>query len=120
MRQFWARGCLARGMFTEVEEGNRLRRAVIGFGQGKTDLQVSVSLDDLKCGVPKPFYEFDTSPDSGNKPGGVKFAAAAKYAFAGFDLEKNVTQTASAIAADVTQDRAPLSDLPKVINSGLK
>ena len=62
MRQFWARGCLARGIFTEVEEGNRLRRAVIGFGQGKTDLQVFVSLDDLKCGVPKPFYEFDTSP----------------------------------------------------------
>jgi hypothetical protein len=75
---------------------------VIGFGQGKTELHVFVSLDDLAQGVPKLFYEFDAGADSGKQPGGFKFAAAAKYAFAGLDLEKNVVESASVIAARIT------------------
>ena len=43
-------------------------RAVIGFGVGKTELQVLVYVDDLADGMPKPFYEFDTSADSGKMP----------------------------------------------------
>src|SRR5262249_38641206 len=35
-------GWLVRGVFTEVQEGNRLRRAVIGFGAGKTEVHVLV------------------------------------------------------------------------------
>jgi len=96
-------GWLVRGVFTEVQEGNRLRRAVIGFGVGKTELQVLVYLDDLAGGVPKPFYEFDTSADSGDMPGGGKYAAGVKYVMGRFDLDKNVTQTASAIAGDISQ-----------------
>jgi Domain of unknown function (DUF4410) len=96
-------GWVVRGVFTEVQEGNRLRRAVIGFGVGKTELQVLVYLDDLADGVPRPFAEFDTSVDSGDKPGGAKYAAGVKYALGRFDLDKNVEQTASAIAADINQ-----------------
>lgn len=57
-----------RGVFTEVDEGDRLRRATIGFGAGKTDLQVLVSLDNLAGGVPKPFYELETKSASGKQP----------------------------------------------------
>jgi hypothetical protein len=96
-------GWVVRGIFTEVQEGNRLQRAVIGFGAGKTELQVLVYLDDLADGAPRPFAEFDTSADSGNKPGGGKYAAGAKYMMGRFDLDKNVSQTASAIAADMSQ-----------------
>ena len=96
-------GWVVRGVFTEVQEGNRLRRAAIGFGAGKTELQVLVYLDDLADGAPRPFAEFDTSADSGNKPGGGKYAAGAKYMMGRFDLDKNVSQTASAIAADMSQ-----------------
>ncbi len=96
-------GWLVRGVFTEVQEGNRLRRAVIGFGAGKTELQVLVYLDDLANGAPRPFAEFNTSADSGDKPGGGKYAAGVKYMMGRFDLDKNVSQTASAIAADISQ-----------------
>jgi Domain of unknown function (DUF4410) len=96
-------GWVVRGVFTEVQEGNRLRRAVIGFGVGKTELQVLVYLDDLADGVPKPFAEFATSADSGSKPGGGKYAAGVKYMMGRFDLDKNVLETASAIAVDISQ-----------------
>jgi len=61
-------GWLVRGMFTQVDEGNRLHRAVIGFGAGQTGLQRVVAIDDAQ-GTPKPFYELDTSATSGNAPG---------------------------------------------------
>ena len=32
-----AEGWLIRGVFTEVQEGNRLRRSMIGFGEGQTE-----------------------------------------------------------------------------------
>jgi len=49
-----ATGWLVRGVFTQVDEGNRLHRAVIGFGAGQTDLQLAVAIDDLAQGVPRP------------------------------------------------------------------
>ncbi len=100
-----ADGLLVRGLFTQVEQGNRIRRAVIGFGSGETELQVVVSVDDLSQGSPKPLYELDTTAASGKLPGAVvtlnPYVAAAKFALAGRDLEKNVTKTASKIADDI-------------------
>src|SRR5262249_41457973 len=62
-------GWLVRGVFTEVNQGHQLRRALIGFGTGKTDLQVLVDLNDLAQGAPKRFYELNTAADSGKAPG---------------------------------------------------
>src|SRR6516225_146701 len=39
-------GWLVRGVFSDVQEGNRLRRAMIGFGEGQTDIQVIVNVQD--------------------------------------------------------------------------
>ena len=95
-------GWLVRGVFTNVQEGNQLRRAVIGFGAGSTDLQVLVTIDDLANGVPRPLYEVQTSADSGNLPGAVitlnPYVAAARFVLAGGDLDRNVKQTATQIA----------------------
>jgi len=95
-------GWLLRGVFTEVQEGNRLRRAVIGFGQGQTDLQVVVAVDDLANGTLKPLYDIEEAANSNNMPGAVitlnPFVAAAKFVLAGVDLERNVIETASKIA----------------------
>ena len=66
-----ASGWLVRGVFTGVQEGNQLRRSVIGFGAGHTDLQVHVAIDDLGGGMPKPLYSVDTKADSGKLPGAV-------------------------------------------------
>lgn len=98
-------GWLLRGIFTQVDEGNRLRRAIIGFGAGKTDLQVITKLDDLSLGPPQPFYEVDTSANSGDMPGAIvtmsPAAAAVKFVLAAGDLKRNTRDTAEQIAASV-------------------
>ncbi|HEY6336756.1 MAG TPA: DUF4410 domain-containing protein [Alphaproteobacteria bacterium] len=97
-----AEGWLLRGVFTEVQEGNRLRRAVIGFGQGQTDLQVVVAVDDLAQGSLKPLYDIEEAATSNKMPGAVitlnPYVAAAKFVLAGVDLERNVVETAGKIA----------------------
>ena len=98
-------GWLLRGIFTQVDEGNRLRRAIIGFGAGKTDLQVITKLDDLSQGPPQPFYEVDTNAQSGNMPGAIvtmsPAAAAVKFVLAAGDLKRNTRDTAEQIANSV-------------------
>lgn len=99
-------GWLVRGVFTDVQEGNQFRRAVIGFGAGQTQLQVVVAVDDLTRGIPKPLYEVDTKGDSGKLPGAAitmnPYIAAARFVLSGNDLDRNVKQTATRIAEQVT------------------
>jgi hypothetical protein len=95
---------LLRGVFTEVDEGNRLRRAMIGLGEGQTDVQVVATVHDLSQGPPEPLYELATDTGSGSKPGAAPtlvlgpYGAAARFVMAGHDLERNVKQTAAEIA----------------------
>ena len=102
-------GWLVRGVFTEVNQGNQMERSMIGFGMGKTDLQVMVDVADLTLGEPRPFYELNTKADSGRMPGAAPMAAlnpaagAARFVMAGDDLKHNVKQTASKIAQEVAQ-----------------
>ena len=97
-------GWLLQGVFTEVQEGNRLRRALIGFGQGQTDIQVVANVQDLSKGPAKPLYEVATDAASGDKPGAAPtlvlspYGAAARFVLAGRDLDTNVKQTAAQIA----------------------
>jgi hypothetical protein len=102
-----ANGLLVQGVFAQVDEGNRLHRVAIGFGAGETVMQIFVNVDDLVQGSPKPFYELDTKAESRKLPGAVitmnPYVAAAKYVLSGRDLEKNITQTASKIAADIAE-----------------
>lgn len=116
-----AHGWLVRGVFTNVQEGNQLRRAVIGFGAGSTDLQVLVTIDDLANGAPKPLYEVQTSADSGKLPGAVitlnPYVAAARFVLAGGDLDRNVKQTAAQIA-EQTARRVKATEPPAVRAQG--
>ncbi|HEY5913557.1 MAG TPA: DUF4410 domain-containing protein [Verrucomicrobiae bacterium] len=101
---FPAEGWLLRGLFTQVDEGNRLRRSMIGFGEGQTDVQVVANVQDLSKGPPKPVYEIATDATSGDTPGAAPtlvlgpYGAAARFVMAGKDLDKNVKQTAARIA----------------------
>jgi hypothetical protein len=96
-------GWLIRGVFSDVQEGNRLRRATIGFGAGQTDLQVIVNVQDLSKGAPKPLYEITTDATSGQKPGAAPtiafgpYGMAARFVMAKGDLDKNVKHTAAKI-----------------------
>lgn len=102
-------GWLVRGVFTNVNPGNQLERAVIGLGKGKTDVQVLVDIHDLARGTPGQFHATNTaSASSGKLPGAAPMmverhpaAVAAKFALAGNDLDKTVKQTAAKIADEV-------------------
>jgi hypothetical protein len=102
-------GWLVRGVFTEVNQGNQLTRAVVGFGAGKTELQAAVDIADLTQGTPKNFYELDASANSGKAPGAgpmIVFGpagVAARFVIAGKDLDKDVKHAAAKIAAEVVE-----------------
>lgn len=98
-------GWLVRGVVLSVDEGNRLRRAVIGFGAGQTQLQIAVAIDDLAKGTPAPFYQLDTTAQSHDIPGAVvtlnPYAAAARFVMAKGDLDRNAKDSAHEIAKTV-------------------
>lgn len=103
-------GWLIRGVFTKVDQGNRMQRATIGLGAGETHLTVIVTADDLNAGVPTPIQEIVAGAHSGKMlgaaPGAViRFnpaSAAAKFVMSGLDVEKNIIQTALKIANEIS------------------
>jgi hypothetical protein len=90
------------GEFLEADEGNRLRRAAVGFGAGATNMQVEVAVIDLSSGSKDPFVVFGTDSQSGRGPGAVVFfnpyVAAAKFVLSKRAPEKDVSKTARQIA----------------------
>jgi len=101
------KGWLIKGEFLEVDEGNRLRRAVIGFGAGETDMQIQVGIVDLSSGSQKPFIVFGTQSESGKMPGAIvtmnPYVAAAKFVLSKRAPERDVAKTARQIAEVLVQ-----------------
>jgi hypothetical protein len=99
-----ATGAWVRGVFTEVDEGNRRRRAIVGFGSGETKMDLYVTLTDLAA-PQKPLYEAANKENSGKKIGAVitmnPYVAAAKFVMEKQAPEKTVKKTASDIAKEV-------------------
>jgi Domain of unknown function (DUF4410) len=100
-----AEGWLVRGSFIQTDEGDRIRRVLVGFGEGKTELQMLVSLNQLGAGVPRPFCEVGTTAHSRSGPGAMvsidPFEALGRFLAEGLDLDKNVMETARRIAREI-------------------
>jgi len=98
-------GWLIRGAFTEVDEGNRMKRAVIGFGSGATSMEAQVSASDLAGNPDAPFIIFGTIKDPSKMPGAVvtmnPFVAGAKFAMEKNASEKDVDRTAKEIVQEM-------------------
>jgi hypothetical protein len=88
-----ATGWQVRGVFLSVDDGNRLQRAMVGFGAGQNDLQVAVTLDDLSTPDLPPLYE---STEEGNP-----YVIAAKFVMAGHDETSTIKNTAQQISDSV-------------------
>ena len=95
-------GWLVSGKVLTVDEGNRLRRAVIGFGQGASDAQLYVAVSDLTKTDSPPFTELNVDSSTGNAPGAIvtlnPYVAAAKFVLAKNPSEKDVQRAGVAIA----------------------
>jgi hypothetical protein len=102
-------GWLVRGVFTEVYTGNALRRAVIGFGSGKTDMEVQVGVSDLADRPDQSFLVFGTVTDPSHLPGGAvtrnPYVVAAKFVLAKGAPQRDVEHTAKTIADELVKFR---------------
>jgi hypothetical protein len=99
-------GWLISGMFTEVDEGNRIKRAVIGFGRGASQMDVQVAVSDLAGRVPRsPFVFFGTVTDPSKLPGAIvamnPYMAAAKFVLGKNATKKDIRKTADQIVIEV-------------------
>jgi hypothetical protein len=77
-----ANAIVVTGRFLDIDEGNRLRRNMIGFGAGKSSVDVNVSVMAPGSSGYVELIGFDAHADSGNMPGaavsgGVGAAAGA-------------------------------------------
>jgi hypothetical protein len=105
--QTLADGWLVTGSFIRVNQGNRLRRALIGFGNGRTELEVATSLSDLAAGIPRQFCEVSTAARSSRGAGAMisfdPLTAPGRFMLCGLDLDKNVMESAGRIARNIAQ-----------------
>jgi hypothetical protein len=97
-------GVWLHGIFTQVEEGSRLQRAVIGFGSDQAKMELFVTLTNL-ASPEKPLYTNSQEGASKDKPGAIitmnPYVAAAKFVMAKNAPENTVKSTASAISKDI-------------------
>jgi len=101
-------GWLVRGVVTELDEGHQLRRAMVGFGTGASELQLWVGVTDLARNLDAPFYTLEARDGSGKMPGAIvklnPYVAAAKFVMARHATERDVKSTASAIAKAIASE----------------
>ena len=103
------RGWLVRGAFLEVASGNRLQKAVIGFGAGNSDAHLYVGVTDL--GAPpgmQDLLDFDVSSTGNKAPGGGVVTAVTRTPYgmaAKFVLERNASEKDIKRAAETLADR---------------
>ena len=101
-----AEGLLVSGVFTETDEGNQMRRALLGFGSGAAKMELYVTVADLSHPA-QSRYEVSTQKSSGKKPGAVitlnPYVGVAKLALTKNAPEKTVKKAAAMIAAELTK-----------------
>lgn len=94
------------GVFAEVDEGNRVHRAVIGFGSGQAKMNLFVSITDL-ASPEKPLYQASLDATSGKSPGAIitlnPYVAAAKFVLGKNATDKMVKKTAGEISKQIIE-----------------
>jgi hypothetical protein len=108
-------GWLVQGVFTEVDEGNRMKRALIGFGKGATSMDLQIWISDLGGQDPRaPFAVFGTVKDPSKIPGAVvtlnPYVAATRFVLQKNATERDVQATAKQIVEEVVKYRRQIAE----------
>jgi hypothetical protein len=111
-----ATGLVVKGEFLQVDEGNRLKRAVVGFGAGATETLAQVEIYDVAQDRSRPILVYGTGAGSKPTPGGVvtmnPYAMAARYVLSRNATEKDVRTLGRQIARDLARLRAETGAQP--------
>jgi hypothetical protein len=57
------------GQFTAIDEGNKTKRELIGFGRGASDIKTHVTITSVTAGRSTLVLEFDMTSESNKQPG---------------------------------------------------
>ena len=103
-------GLVLSGVFTELSEGNQMRRALLGFGSGKAKAELYIMLTDVSSRT-LALYETSAQKSKGKTPEAViamnPYAAAAgfvvKFGMTKNAPEKTVKKAASKVAAEIVK-----------------
>jgi len=110
-------GWLMQGIFTEVDEGNRLKRAGIGFAKGATSMDLQVGISDLASSDPRAaFAVFGTVKEPSKIPGAVvtmnPYVAAAKFVLQKNATERDIQKTAAQIVEQIVKYEQEIKEKP--------
>jgi hypothetical protein len=99
---------IVQGEFTAINEGNKSKRIMIGFGRGASDVQAHVTVSLTGGAQPIVLSEFKLNSASGKKPGaaammGVGSAGAGVAAGSVGDTKATVKADASRMAKAVAK-----------------
>ena len=104
-----ARGWLVRGAFLEVVNGNRLQKAVIGFGAGNSDAELYVGVTDLGAPAGKQdLLDLNVNSAGDKTPGGAVATAITRTPYgmaAKFVLERDASEKDIKRAAETLADK---------------
>jgi hypothetical protein len=99
---------LITGHFLDVNQGNRLRRDVIGFGAGSSNVTSQVQVLDNVAQPHQLLLEFSTSAQSSHKPGAAELAgagiAAGSSVVTSLGASTSVAAATEALGASVEDD----------------
>jgi len=90
--------------FVDVDEGNRVKRLVIGFGDGASRIDTRVQIYDAG----RRLLEFDTHSDSGKMPGGAVTMGAGAVVTGGVTA---VSAVGGAVVGGVKAHRSAIEKL---------
>src|SRR5258708_4090611 len=93
---------LVQGEFTAIDQGNRTKRVLLGFGKGASDVQAHVTVSLTTEQQPVVLVEFNVKSQSGKKPG----AAATVGAGAATMGAVSAGSAAAGVAAGGVEDTA--------------
>jgi hypothetical protein len=100
---------VVRGEFTSVDEGNKTKRIMIGFGRGASDVKAHTTVTLITATGPVVLGEFNLNSASGKKPGaaatmGASSAGEATAAGDATDRKATVEGDAARMAKAVAKE----------------
>jgi hypothetical protein len=111
-------GWLVEGQFLGVDEGDRAKRALIGFGSGQTSLKVKVDVIDLSAS--SEILDVTTEAHSGKMPGAVvslnPYAAVGGVVLGGLDSDTDVKHSASKISDEIVRRLLPAQQAARAVS----
>ena len=94
-------GLVIEGEFVAINEGDKTKRIIIGFGRGASDIKTHVTVSSVTQGQKTVVLEFNLSSESGKKPGAAATMGVGSLAVAA--AAGGVSDRKSTVEADAAR-----------------